>query len=169
MFLKFSCDELERHVSLFQSAEVRVASSVGPDGESRVGRASVVGLGRKHRRAEQVLAEAGATFPESLRPCQEGPGLGQMSSIHNPPGEDGTFWKAIKGPVRCRFWLPCCAHPPELVLCWRVGTQDLLPHAGDPEWWVGAAGAGPLRGPRLPHAGEGQRDCSTGPSAPTSF
>lgn len=86
-------------------------------------------LGRKHRRAEQVIAEAGAMFWKSLRPRQEGLGLGQMSLIYNQPGEDGTFWKAIEGPMRCRFWLPCCAPPAELVLCWRGGTQD---HADRP-------------------------------------
>lgn len=135
-----------------QPAEVRVASSAGPDVDSRVGPASVGGPGGKHCRAEQVIAEAAAAFWESQRPCQEGLGLGQMSSIHNQPGEDGTFRKAIKGPMRCRFWLPCCAHPFELGPRWSAGAQE---HADRLVSF-------------LPVPAQGQGDRAKGPSTPTS-
>lgn len=154
MLFKFSCGEPEWEASWFPVSLLKCAwpAARAQTSTARLAPRRWGDPGGKHCRAEQVIAEAAAAFWESQRPCQEGLGSGQMSSIHNQPGEDGTFRKAIKGPMRCRFWLPCCAHPFELGPRWSAGAQE---HADRLVSF-------------LPVPAQGQGDRAKGPSAPTS-
>lgn len=135
-----------------QPAEVRVASSAGPDIDSQVGPASVGGPGGEALSSRAGHRRGGGCVLGVPEAVSGGPGSGQMSLIHNQPGEDGTFRKAIKGPMRCRFWLPCCAHPSELGPRWSAGAQE---HADRLVSF-------------LPVPAQGQGDRAKGPSAPTS-
>lgn len=112
-----------------------------PDVYGRTGPASVGGPG-------------GGTGEQS---CQSEERMGAV--FQEQPGEDGTFWKVIKGPRSCSFGATMLSPTPKRVPCWRVGTWYLKGQEEGPS----AVGEGSSFWPVL---GQGPGDLSEGPSSP---